>query len=297
MVPEILDMDMPVEGVFHNLVIAKIRKEYAGQGQKVMNAMWGAGQMMFNKILVMADEGVKIQDYKALAQYVFRNLNPATDLYFSQGPMDVLDHSCSKLGFGGKMCIDGTGKFDEEADDSFVFPPLSSRATLEKSLGRFDEITKINTALFDIDVPVLVLSVHKNRMGHIRELHNQVIGLDEMEGVKMILYVEHTVDASDLGVALWRLCNNLDPKRDHMLARRPSRKIPSGIFACMGLDGTIKTKEFDNFQRDWPNIIVSDNETIRSVDEKWEKLGLGPFLPSPSLKFKNQMYGEEAIVH
>jgi 4-hydroxy-3-polyprenylbenzoate decarboxylase len=53
MVPEIIDMDMPVEGVFHNLVIVKIKKDYAGQGQKVMNAMWGAGQMMFNKILVL----------------------------------------------------------------------------------------------------------------------------------------------------------------------------------------------------------------------------------------------------
>ena len=85
MVPEIVDMEMPVEGVFHNLVIAKIKKEYAGQGQKVMNAMWGAGQMMFNKILVLADEGVNIQDYQALAKYVFKNLNPATDIYFSTG--------------------------------------------------------------------------------------------------------------------------------------------------------------------------------------------------------------------
>src|SRR3984957_3530475 len=118
LVPEIIDMEMPVEGVFHNLVIAQIRKEYAGQGQKVMNAMWGAGQMMFNKILVLSDgvttSGIKIDDYKKLTQYVFNNLNPVTDIYFSQGPMDVLDHSCSKLGFGGKMCIDGTKKFDEE---------------------------------------------------------------------------------------------------------------------------------------------------------------------------------------
>ena len=52
-------------------------------------------------------------------QYVFKNLNPATDIYFSQGPMDVLDHSCSKLGFGGKMCIDGTVKFEEEIDESY----------------------------------------------------------------------------------------------------------------------------------------------------------------------------------
>src|ERR1700744_5142577 len=87
LVPEIIDMEMPVEGVFHNLVIAKIHKEYAGQGQKVMNAMWGAGQMMFNKILVVTDESAQIRDYDSLARYVFRNFNPATDVSFSQGPM------------------------------------------------------------------------------------------------------------------------------------------------------------------------------------------------------------------
>ncbi|HEY4206208.1 MAG TPA: menaquinone biosynthesis decarboxylase, partial [Puia sp.] len=119
LVPEIMDMDMPVEGVFHNLVIAKIRKDYAGQAQKVMNAMWGAGQMMFNKILVVADQHANIQDYPGLAAAVLRHFNPAADAYFSQGPMDVLDHSCSKLGFGGKMCIDGTAKTEEEADGRY----------------------------------------------------------------------------------------------------------------------------------------------------------------------------------
>ena len=64
----------------------------------------------------------------------------------------------------------------------------------------------------------------------------------------------------------------------------------------MGLDGTRKTKELDNFQRDWPNIIVADDTTIKAVDEKWESLSLGEFVPSPSLKFKGQMYGEEAVV-
>jgi 4-hydroxy-3-polyprenylbenzoate decarboxylase len=64
----------------------------------------------------------------------------------------------------------------------------------------------------------------------------------------------------------------------------------------MGLDGTRKTKELDNFHRDWPNIIVADDATIKSIDDKWPRLGLGEFLPSPSLKFKGQLYGEEAVV-
>ena len=299
MVPEIIDMDMPIEGVFHNLVIAQIKKEYAGQGQKVMNAMWGAGQMMFNKILVLADEQVRIQDYESLAKYVFNNLNPGTDIYFSQGPMDVLDHSCSKLGFGGKMCIDGTRKFEEETDGNWSYKAGSDvKGQLATSLKiQFPEIFSVNDSLFERNIPVLIISVEKNRIGHIRELHQQICDLEQMEQTKMILYVEHTVDANDLPVALWRFCNNLDPKRDHLLVQRQSKTDPLKNFACMGFDGTLKTKEFDNFQRDWPNIIVSDEGTIRAVDEKWEKLGLGEFIASPSLKYKSQLYGEEAVVN
>lgn len=305
MVPEIVDMDMPVEGVFHNLVITKIHKEYPGQGQKVMNAMWGAGQMMFNKILVLtATPGKKetkdfpVTDYLQLAQDIFRNLNPATDIYFSQGPMDVLDHSCSKLGFGGKMCIDGTWKFEEEMDERSASSVVKAGAGLNEQLLKenFLEIRAVNTALLAKNIPCLIVSVEKNRKGHIRELHQQLCQLAATEGIKLILYVEHTVDAHDLPVALWRFCNNLDPKRDNILVQQPSQQQPGKTWACMGLDGTIKTKAFDDFQRDWPNIIVAADETIAAVDKKWNELGLGAFLSSPSLKYKGQLYGEEAVV-
>jgi 4-hydroxy-3-polyprenylbenzoate decarboxylase len=296
MVPEIVDMDMPVEGVFHNLVIAQLKKEYPGQGQKVMNAMWGAGQMMFNKILVLADEGVKIQDYKALAQYVFQNLNPAIDVSFSQGPMDVLDHSCSKLGFGGKMCLDGTKKYEEEQDENYELG-VSTLGLEEAELKQlFPEIASVNLSLLQMQIPVLVVSVKKDRQGHVRELHHQLCAFEKAEGIKLILYIEHTVDAHDLTVALWRFCNNLDPKRDSLLVQQPSKTHSGKTMACLGLDGTRKTKEHDNFQRDWPNIIVADQSTIEAVDAKWDKLGLGVFLPSPSLKYKDQLYGEEAVV-
>lgn len=293
MVPEILDMDMPVEGVFHNLVITKIQKDYAGQGQKVMNAMWGAGQMMFNKILVLADETVKIQDYETLARTVFANLNPATDVAFASGPMDVLDHSCSKLGFGGKMCMDGTRKAEEETAEGYYWAPLPALMPVAELRAQFPEIHQVNDRLLAKQIPCLLISVEKNRKGHLRELHQQLCAHPALSSVKMILYVEHTVDALDLATALWRFCNNLDPKRDQFLYEA---ETANGRFACLGLDGTRKTKELDNFQRDWPNIIVADDATIRAVDDKWSALGLGPFLPSPSLKFKGQIYGEEAVV-
>jgi len=289
-------MEMPVEGVFHNLVIIKIQKEYAGQGQKVMNAMWGAGQMMFNKILVITDETSSITNYLELAQNVFKNLNAATDVYFSQGPMDVLDHSCSKMGFGGKMCIDGTKKFEEEKDERFSFVVSRFLLTEELLRSKFSEIQEVNVSLLQKDIPCIIISVEKSRKGHIKELHEQIVALKETEGIKMILYVEHTVDPNDLTTALWRFCNNLDPKRDSFISQRSSTEDPYKYFACIGLDGTRKTKELDNFQRDWPNIIVANNETIKIIDEKWEQLNIGPFIASPSLKFKEQMYGEEAVV-
>ena len=270
-----------------------------------MNALWGAGQMMFNKILVLAspnpseggasEESLQITDYLKLAQTVFKNLNPATDIYFSQGPMDVLDHSCSKLGFGGKMCIDGTHKFEEETDEDYELIINNEQLKIDLLLKeKFTEIEGVNSSLLAKQIPCLIVSVKKNRKGHIKELHEQICSLKEIAGVKMILYVEHTVDANDLPTALWRFCNNLDPKRDSHICKRSSH---NSYTACIGFDGTRKTKELDDFNRDWPNIIVADNATIAAIDAKWSELNIGEFIPSPSLKFKDQMYGEEAVVN
>ncbi len=292
MVPEITDMNMPVEGVFHNLVITTIDKEYAGQGQKVMNAMWGAGQMMFNKILVLSDgvkkSGIKIDDYKQLAKYVLNNINPLTDVYFSQGPMDVLDHSCTKMGFGGKMCIDGTAKTEEEITEPLTEYKMPNNFSSENISTKHPEIVSINQRLMaEWDIPVLFISVKKDRQNHVTELHEQLCALPGMEGIKMILYVEHTVDANDIADVLWRFCNNLDPRRDHFYGK----KLP-----ILGLDGTRKTKKYDNFDRPWPNIIAADNETIEKINRKWSKLGLGEMLNSPSLRYSTQLYRGGATV-
>ncbi len=293
MVPEITDMNMPVEGVFHNLVITTINKEYAGQGQKVMNAMWGAGQMMFNKILVLTDgpaaSGIKIDDYKALTHYVLNNVNPVTDIYFSQGPMDVLDHSCSKLGFGGKMCIDGTRKMEEEITTPLLPFKLHTSFSKNNILSGFHEITGINEKLAgEWDMPILMVAVKKTRPNQIIELHEKLASQPGLDGIKIILYVEHTINTDDIADVLWRFCNNLDPKRDHFYGGEQKN--------ILGLDGTRKTKKFDNFDRPWPNIIVADDKTIAAVDNKWNSLGLGEKIISPSFRYKTQLYRGGATV-
>ncbi len=293
MVPEIADMNMPVEGVFHNLVIATINKEYAGQGQKVRNAMWGAGQMMFNKILVLSDgvaaSGIKIDDYLNLARYVFNNLNPATDIYFSQGPMDVLDHSCSKLGFGGKMCIDGTKKQEEEISSPLIPFKLNTGFSVKEINSLHPEIAGINEKLLQWGIPVLFVAIKKDHPNHVRELHESLCKIDALNNIKLICYVERTVNADDIADVLWRFCNNLDPKRDHFYGGTSGN--------ILGLDGTRKSKKLDNFDRPWPNIIVADDVTIASVDKKWDTLGLGKIIISPSLRYKTQLYGGGASVY
>ena len=293
MVPEIEDMHMPVEGVFHNLVIASIHKEYAGQGQKVMNALWGAGQMMFNKILLLTDSskdsGITTSDYTRLAKYVADNVNPATDIYFSQGPMDVLDHSCNKMGFGGKMFIDGTRKYAEEESGGENSFKIHSSYDKLRLLSQYPEISGIND-FFAIShhIPVLFVSLNKTRMNQPKELHEQICCDEMLAGIKAILYVESTIDLNNVADVLWRFCNNIDPKRDHFYAGKN--------FDIIGLDGTRKSKKIDSFGRPWPNIIVADRTTIQTVDDKWDTYKIGEKIFSPSLRYFTQLYRGDATV-
>jgi 4-hydroxy-3-polyprenylbenzoate decarboxylase len=108
--PDILDMDMPVEGVFHNNVIVKIKKRYAGHGKKVIHTIWGTGMLMLSKFVIVCDEDVNIHDYSEVTWKVMNHVDPQRDVIITDGPLDILDHSCPQIGFGGKMGIDATRK-------------------------------------------------------------------------------------------------------------------------------------------------------------------------------------------
>ncbi len=294
LVPEIIDMEMPVEGVFHNLTIVKIKKEYAGQAIKVTNAMWGAGQMMFNKILVITDNDIDIHNYEEVAKVISTNVDPQQDIYFSQGPMDVLDHSSSKFSFGGKMCIDATRKLEEELRVSKNNEGNTASDSISdiKLSELFPEIKSINTSLLKKNISVVFIAVEKSRKNHIKELNQKLFTVTDLKQVKFIIYLEHTVDTSDIKDCIWRFTNNIDPRRDSYIVESENNHFVSHI----GFDGTRKTKELDGFEREWPNIIASDEATIKSVDENWSKFGLGKFIQSPSLKYRKQLYKGGAVV-
>ena len=110
MLPEVVDMNMPAEGVFHNLVIVSIRKRYPGQARKVMSALWGMGLMMLAKTIVVVSEHVDVHDLSEVAWRATGNVDPKRDLMILEGPMDDLDHAALRHRFGGKLGVDATEK-------------------------------------------------------------------------------------------------------------------------------------------------------------------------------------------
>jgi 4-hydroxy-3-polyprenylbenzoate decarboxylase len=113
-VPEIVDYDLPVAGVFHNCCIVAIRKAFPGHAKKVMHAIWGLGMLSLTKAVVVVDEHVDVHDYEQVFFYVGANVDPARDVVISEGPLDHLDHAPTHQFFGGKLGIDATAKGPDE---------------------------------------------------------------------------------------------------------------------------------------------------------------------------------------
>jgi 4-hydroxy-3-polyprenylbenzoate decarboxylase len=113
-IPEIVDIHLPVEAVFHNLMLVSIRKSYPGQARKVMNAIWSLGQAMFTKIIIVVDEDCDVQNIPEVVLRVANNIDPERDIQFTLGPIDSLDHASRLPNYGSKMGIDATRKWQAE---------------------------------------------------------------------------------------------------------------------------------------------------------------------------------------
>ncbi len=275
MLPELVDMVMPDEGVFHNIVLVKIRKTYPGQAQKVMNSLWGAGQMMFNKILVITDAGVDLNDSKAVATLICDLVHPVDDIIFNRGPVDVLDHSSSRFALGSKIGIDATTKLPGESE--FTKTPVNAYS---RNHAEFQNLP-CNFILTSQNLPVLIVGIDKLN-SDIRELHQKLFENGALQGINWVVYVDPEAVPIRMQDIVWLVANNIDPLRDCFYA-----KAANGLHSApMAIDGTGKSLEADGFKRQWPNVLAMDDTTIRQVDDMWEKLGLGEFIPSPSLNYK-----------
>lgn len=282
MVPELKDMTLPVAGVAHNFTVVKIQKSYPGQAIKVMHSLWGAGQMMFNKVLVVVDEAVDIHTPEQLLKAFAERFTAAYSLHFSRGPLDVLDHSSRKFAFGSKLGIDLTAPFPEEMESDG-----KSRSSAAFDVEMLKSIPGISAVKIHAAIDTLLVAVKKDSTFKKSELAARLAALEHIESLKFILLFNEGADLEDPFTLFWLLGGNLEPDRDVQV-------LPSMENTVL-IDATFKTGTHDNFKRDWPNIVTMDDATIQSVDKKWEQLGLGPFLESPSLKFKPLVSGEGAV--
>lgn len=325
MIPELEDMALPFAGVAHNLSVVKIRKSYPGQPIKVMNSLWGAGQMMFNKIVVIVDSGIDIHDNEVLADLFFRRFDPARSLHFSAGPLDILDHSSRVFACGSKLGIDLTAPLPEEeqltgdaqseavaveAAFSGESPTLGGGAsdfqeiTGDSVLERFMQIkgvSRVATIPFksmgradggdqgEPVFPLLLFTVKKEGDFSRKELAEAFCAVSGAASFKAVVLFDEGTPLDDLFTLVWLTGGNLDPERDMELVE-PSPGIKSVI-----VDATVKTPEHDQFRREWPNIVTMDDATIKAVDDRWATLGLGDLLPSPSLKLRHLVRGTGAV--
>ncbi len=278
--PEIIDMSIPEIGVAHNLTIVSIDKSYPGQAKKVMNALWGAGQMMFNKVLIVVDKSVNVHDLNEVYSELSK-INIHTDLIFSTGPLDVLDHSANYTGYGSKLGIDLSHKKQEE-EYTTVKTDLNTKREAILSVKDFPEITKFRILNQEMEgnQKISLIQIHKNSSYKITELRDKLLKISELKKCGFFFLSDENLDIYSFKEFLWYFLNNLEPKRDILRINLDSDD------PVIILDGTSKNTENDSFKRDWPNPVIMDDKTIKKIDESWESFGLGVFIPSPSDHYK-----------
>ncbi len=284
--PEILDMVMPFEGVFHNIVLVKIKQSYPGQAFKVMSALWGAGQMMFNKFMIVFGEHVDLNSPEACMNEMLNNFNPLENIFFCQGPLDVLDHSSPDFVYGGKMGIDLTPKLASEEKKSK--PIFIHEALIQKDNSN---VLEINSKLMHFGV--LAVQVKDASSMTIKSLHSSLCQSANpyFSGIKVVLYLDVSVLEMDFSTLVWLTASQTDAKNDCWVEEVKNETQAYGVLAM----NASRKRSQDGFPRPWPQVVLSNQKTIESVDQKWSRAFNFDLVSSPSLKYKTLSPGDAAV--
>ncbi|MBR0339749.1 MAG: menaquinone biosynthesis decarboxylase [Alistipes sp.] len=262
MQPEVEDMTMPMAGTQHNITIISMRQLYEHQASKVALGLWGAGQMMFNKYLVLTPASTNVRSAEELAS-LLRNCDLSTSLIRSEGIYDVLDHATAKCGYGGKIALDLTNVAPKEAAPSFDGTTLPSGIEVNYEL-----LKEWSTVILyaDNDEPI-----NREEIAKAASCNFVVLFDTRAKGLT----------ANEL---LWLFAANTEPTRDISL-----------VEGALVIDARAKrpgaTKQ--NPAR-WPNIVTADEQTIALVDRRWEEYGIGEKVESPSSHYRRLQLSEGA---
>ena len=269
--PEIEDLYMPMEGTAHNIALVSIHKRYLGQPNKVAQGLWGAGQMMFNKYLVITPAETNLRSKEAMFK-LLKGLNPHHNLIWSEGILDVLDHATPTTGYGSKLAIDLTDIDPKSASATFTAP---------RTAKPYGGVEYFNTE-FTEELGLLLLFAE-------REWHEQIdvegyINHNNITGIKFVVLFDNgavgSMRPSDL---LWLAAANTDPKRDIRIAGD-----------TIIIDARSKRPGYGDNPSRFPNVVTSTPDVIRMVNERWSEYNIGEFVESPSRRYRKLWLSDEA---
>tara|TARA_B100000809_G_scaffold105566_1_gene104071 strand:+ start:1971 stop:3797 length:1827 start_codon:yes stop_codon:yes gene_type:complete len=261
--PEIVDMDMPVEGIFHNCVIVSLDKHYPMQSRRLMNAFWGLGQMSFVKTIVTVDAEVNVHDYKEVAKLLLNKVDFTTDLFFSEGVLDVLNHASDQRLHGSKLGIDLSTKIEGEPGYKKEAPVSANSSELpsaEKVMAIFKEVQNCKVLELQAKRSILLVALNKTGPHQGKQFIQSFLDHAEFSAIEIIIVLEGHVDIENISTVMWKFFNNLDPKRDFYFDA-----------GRLGIDVTQKFPE-EGYQQSWPEEIEMTAEIKTQVDKKWHDL-------------------------
>ena len=247
--PDLVDYYMPENGVYHNLILAKIDTFYPGHASQMMHAFWGVGQMSFVKHAIFVNsDAPKLTSHDEIIRYILNRIN-VDDILVSRGATDHLDHASPKFAVGGKLGLDCTG---DEIDELGI-TLLEDSTLLNKMQDITKEIKGLKQYYKDTKNPICVISVDKTRSQ--KYLFEELKPL--FSHIKILVIVDYrTNDIENPYMLIWRVTNNMDSSRDLYI---------EGNTIC--LDGTNKNS-LDGFTRRWPGDVNCTKSVLQSLNER-----------------------------
>ncbi len=250
--PEIKDYWFPWEGVFHNIVVVALEKEYPGHAQKIMSGLWGQGQMSFCKAIAVVDADVDPSDPAAVLRQLALRFDLSSDITITKGVLDVLDHSSPVANFGNKIGLDLTARFTGEPPRDRQLPSMAppSDAYLAGVIKNKIPGAVAHRRLMEEADPaanrVLAVAVEKRQDRGGRYFSDVLFYLGELSAFNIFILFDAEIDLHDDSLILWKLFNNTDPGRDLMI--RNDRLV---VDAC-------KKGPADGHEREWPDELTFD---------------------------------------
>lgn len=247
-VPDLIDYYLPENGVYHNLILAKVATRYPGHAQQVMHAFWGVGQMSFVKHAIFVGEDAPRLDSKEIIPHILNRIN-IEEMLISHGIVDALDHSSPKFAVGGKLGIDATEPFLNEKQKVII----DDHALLKKLQSYDSHIHDVKQYYTDTNNPICCISLEKKRSQ--KFLLEELEPLFEHLKIVVILDKENN-DLSNSYMLVWRVANNIDAKRDLYFQED-----------VLLIDATNKN-ELDNYKRIWPDDVACTRSVIEGLKSK-----------------------------